>query len=195
MYSMIKFITTLALLISINLPCLAQELLGYYYSGFVIQGPKAYKVTTTYNDSDYSSTRKIEQYDFPSLVFQNSLSLNDENGYVSSIQVEDNGLLVSLRTWTSDYQDNDDGSVTVTDTYLDTYRSYDLTLTLIGEQASEDTYSYTYYPYYFDGGSACLENDSTRKVAARVHAKKKGGKKGGTSSCSKVRTVSHKVIK
>jgi hypothetical protein len=194
---MIKLISTLLILIAALQPVLAQELYGYYgYSNFLIQGSKAYSSTTTY-DENYIETRVIEQYDFPSLNFQNSMTLKaGEGSYFSSIQVEDNGILVSQTQYAYDYVDNDDGSTTVTYTDTITRTAYDLSFAKQGEKVTEDTYSYTSYPYYYDGYD-CPDTKVAREVKAKVLAKKKGGGKkgGGTTSCSKVKLLKSKVIK
>ncbi len=190
---MTRFIASLVVLFAIAAPSQAAELTTYYSSNFVIQGTKAYQLTTSYDDETSISTKKIEQYDFPSLTFINSISIKEENGYVTSVQVEDNGMLVNKSYTVSEYVDNDDGSTTVTNTTTDTTRSYDLNFTQIGEKITEDVSSYTYYPYY-DGFYSCPDDVSAKKAAARVLAKKKGGKRA-PASCTKVKVLSRKVIK
>ncbi len=194
-----KIFLSLALLIVLKAPAYAVEIgNGYYYGGsnnYIVEGGKAYKINSSYNDDYSKRTVTIEKYDFPSLTYIGSLNAIDEgNSYTNSIQVDGSGLLISSVEYGNGTDtENDDGSITVTaiDTY--TTRSYDASLNLVAEKVSEDTYTFTYYPYYYDGSVECKDLPSVKRVAAK--AKKKGGKKGGIQSCSKIRTISHKVIR
>ncbi len=175
-------------------PTLAADLLNYGSGGFSVQGNKAYLVTSSYSDDLTSQTQKIEQYDFPSLEFRNSMTLTaGADSYFGKIEANDSGIMVSIVAYKTEYTDNDDGTVTVTSTDTTTSSSYDLSFIKQAEKVTETSYSYINYPYYIDGYE-CPDTESARKAAARVVAKKKGGKRGGAVSCSKLKILKSRVI-
>ncbi len=193
---MIKIISTLVILLAAVQAASAQVL--YSYNGaFTVQGIKAYLSSSTY-DANFNETITIEQYDFPSLNYLRSLTISpastDYYAY-SSVDVEDNGLLVTQNKYDYSSVDNVDGSTTVTYTTTYTTTTYGTDLIKQGEKVTEDTYSYDYYPYYY-GGYDCSSSTIAKEINTKVLAKKKGGgKKGGTTSCSKLKMLNHKVIK
>ena len=166
------------------------------YDGLTVVGTKAYRVIDL---ADGTGVQTIEQYGFPDLILQNSLSVTPINAesYGSSMVADENGVLVSFSEYDTNYTDNDDGSVTVTSITTTTNKSYDLNLVSVAEKVIETTTTYTSFPYLLGEDYNCPDNAAAKQAAQRVLARKKGGgKKGGNKvSCSKLRILKQRIIK